>query len=224
VERSNHSEAKKSIAPFIPGALDDAGLPKTDFRVFCHIRRREDIGNGCYASSETIARTCKIHRDSVYASVKRLLARNFISQERRQGQTTIYRTRRIADWLPVGKQGARETDGRPSDAYGGRSEIRDDHPSEKEGHKGNPSEGNPYKAVNLTALSLATENEMMERIRRHIPHDQMQSETGGMIRTLLRQNPSKFRRVIDDNEAALREGKPIRNLAGYFIDTWKRFQ
>ena len=196
------SERKNTITAFIPGALDDAGLSKTDFRVWCHIRRREDRGNGCYASSESIAATCKIHRDSVYAAIKRLLARNFISNESRTGQTTIYRTRPIADWLPVGKQGTGEKEGHPLNADTGRRKTRDDHPSENKGHKGNPSEGNPLKASTVPAL----ERELMEKAA-EIFGESVMSEHGGLIRNLIREDAATVDSALAETKCLMREGR-----------------
>ena len=49
------------------------------------------------------------------------------------------------------------------------------------------------------------------------------AEHGGWFRTVARQNPSKFERVMADLESAIREGEDIQNPGGYFRKLWGLF-
>jgi hypothetical protein len=100
-------------------------------------------------------------------------------------------------------------------------------PSEAVSSTSNPIKNNESskrtKALNdKCAGAAARENELMRRARKFMGEEGM-AKSGGMYRTLIRQNAGKFDRVLAQCELDAREGKDIRNRGGYFMDLWKRF-
>jgi hypothetical protein len=82
-------------------------------------------------------------------------------------------------------------------------------------------EKHPHKAFNLNALSRKREQELWQRITEVIPDH---PKNGGMYRTLMRQKPGKFERVLADTENAVKEGRVRKTPGAYFMDTWKWFR
>ena len=74
-------------APFIPAWLDDFGLTPIQFRVYCHICRRDP----CFASLDAIAKTCKIYRRTAQRAIKDLLALKLVEKQFRFGSTSVIR-------------------------------------------------------------------------------------------------------------------------------------
>jgi hypothetical protein len=89
--------AKATQACFIHSALDERGLPASDFRVFATVARR---GN-CYASIATLARTCLLSQNTVRKSLRTLAEQRMISATQRTGQSTIYNAEPVEKWAPL---------------------------------------------------------------------------------------------------------------------------
>ncbi len=67
--------------PFIPTWLDDAGLSQAEFRLYCHLCRRADNRTGiAWPDADSIAVACKMARNTVWASLRRLEERGLIER------------------------------------------------------------------------------------------------------------------------------------------------
>ena len=74
-------------ALFIHAAVDDAMLSTAQFRVLCHVSRRGE----CYACVRRMAKTCRLHADTVRKALKELVKLGWLSPPKyRTGQTTVY--------------------------------------------------------------------------------------------------------------------------------------
>jgi len=223
--------------PFIPGEIDDLGLTPQEFRVLGHVARRAGQNSVCYAGVATMAKTCRIHPDTIRKALKFLVGRGLIFARMRQGRTTEYFFH-----PPEKKGGVANTPRKPKEEN--PPKPRENHPPESKGDKGIPIKGSPLKAFplneNENALSAAFEK-MRAEIRKPVPPDSRSPvDFNAEIRErleriipdwrkhhfslLYRQNPQKFERVLADVECQVREGKKLRNPGGYFTDTWQRFK
>lgn len=139
------TESKKDFSTcFIHSVLDDYGLTQAQFRVFCRIARRGE----CNESAPNIARGCKMNQDTVWDAISFLEAHCLITRKHRPGHTSILTINPVSQWAtPGGKQGVTEKRGHPRNSATGYPKTGDTHPAENEGHKGNPSEGNPNKGI-----------------------------------------------------------------------------
>ncbi|MBX3733555.1 MAG: MarR family transcriptional regulator [Verrucomicrobiae bacterium] len=97
---------------FIHSRLDEAGLNPGQFRVLCHILRRDK----CLASVLTISQVCQMHKDTVWRALRVLEARRMINRTRRQGSTTVFTVADPDIWTsePTGNGGVPENEGHPS--------------------------------------------------------------------------------------------------------------
>ncbi|MGC4015899.1 MAG: helix-turn-helix domain-containing protein [Luteolibacter sp.] len=153
--KSNNTPS--SIQPFILSALDDLGLGCHEFRVYCHLWRRHGNGSGggAFPSAKQIARTCRIHADTIWHILARLEKKGLIRRETRfndhGGQTS---NRYIPVPLP-------ETKGCPPPGNeGGAPWEKEGYPPLEnrgcplpgnEGHEGIPSKDIPLKEIPLRA-------------------------------------------------------------------------
>ena len=80
--------------PFIPAALDDAGLTPAQFRVLCRISRR----GICNEAVPNIAAGCGLCENTVWRALKDLLALQMIARESRHGQTSFYSVAPLESW------------------------------------------------------------------------------------------------------------------------------
>lgn len=71
--------------PFIPAWLDDIGLSKSEFRVYCRICRRAGKSGWCYEGSKAIAQTCEMNVNTVRKSIKDLEQKGLILVDRAKG-------------------------------------------------------------------------------------------------------------------------------------------
>jgi hypothetical protein len=71
---------------FVHSDVDDAGLDASEFRVVCHLYRRQNTQREGYAwpGKKSIARTCRLNEKTVERVLKSLVARNVISEDRSQ--------------------------------------------------------------------------------------------------------------------------------------------
>jgi hypothetical protein len=124
---------EQSHNPFIPSELDESGLPANQFRVLCHLWRRGET----YSNAATIAKTCRLKRNTVFEVLADLESAGFIRRNRRPGQTTLIQP------VPFGDTG-RKANPSPSGIQGAsRSGIR--HPSPSGIHKGTPTKETPLR-------------------------------------------------------------------------------
>jgi hypothetical protein len=87
--------------PFIPRALDDAGLDVYAFRVFCRILRRAGDGRGaCYESLPRMAAALGIWRLTVRRAVRDLAERGMVRVESRPGRTGLLTPLPPEGWRP----------------------------------------------------------------------------------------------------------------------------
>lgn len=131
---------------FIHSRLDDYGLTPPQFRVYAHIARRASSG-AAWPSITNIARICKLHPQTVRRALRVLVQHRLITREPRSGTTPIYRLTPASQWQPPlninGTPSASDTP--TSDSESTPAKRIQSHPSETDGVKGNPSEGNPVK-------------------------------------------------------------------------------
>lgn len=84
---------KKFNSPMVVIAqLDEAGLTASEFRVLAHICRRSgDHSNGrkCDAGISSISGFCRLNEDTVRKSIRTLIAKGWVTESRRPGQTAI---------------------------------------------------------------------------------------------------------------------------------------
>lgn len=114
--------------PFIPAALDDAGLSPRAFRLYCHLCRR---GAG-WGSVENMARVCAMNRKTILAALAELMAAGLALRESRPGRTSVYRP------LPVHAM-AGDGEEHPAPKTGHHpAQKADRHPVRKTDHEGYP--------------------------------------------------------------------------------------
>jgi hypothetical protein len=129
-------------APFISSWLDDASLSPTAFRVLCHLWRRRHARTGqCNPSADSIAKTCRIKRKSVWTALREAEAKGFLTRNklgfRASNSYTLLVPPTGAQCGPVGaSQPVPQTDLQPV-PYGPL--------------QGSPSEGSPIIATGSAA-------------------------------------------------------------------------
>ncbi len=86
---------------YIPSWLDDYPLKLAEFRVFCRISRRQGKGDkGCFESIPSIAKGCFMNPKTVRSAVCFLEAARVISVEKRDGQSSVFKTNPYSSWVP----------------------------------------------------------------------------------------------------------------------------
>lgn len=83
--------SSKSSPAFIPAWLDDYGLSGPEFRVYCHLSRREGT-DPAYGSVPNIAKVCRLDPRTVRSCLVTLEAEKLIEKRPRPGRTSLYRT------------------------------------------------------------------------------------------------------------------------------------
>lgn len=143
---------------FIHSSLDDAGLTPQEFRLFAHLSRRAGSGEA-WASAASMASACRMHQDTVWASLNELERRNMVIRQARPGKTTLIRLTKPSDWNlnPPGFEG------HPSKAPTGNGGTPPTPPNRVaptglEGHEGNPlrvsKESHPLSESDREALEI----------------------------------------------------------------------
>jgi hypothetical protein len=79
--------------------LDDLGLTKAEFRIFCHILRRAGSGSVCNAGVRSMARVTRTHPVYVRWIVRHLLKRKLILRTIRPGHTNVLEPAPKYEWL-----------------------------------------------------------------------------------------------------------------------------
>lgn len=142
-----HHDHSEMNALFIHSAIDDAGLSVHEFRLVCHLARRSGKGDA-FPSAETMAKVCRMKRDTVFSALKVLAERNIVTLKRRKGQSSLYIINKPSQWKePVPRNGAAPN--------GGASPETGLHPSPETGLPPAPNggtlriypEGNTHKVI-----------------------------------------------------------------------------
>jgi len=87
---------------FIHGSLDDYGLSKSEFRVYCHLARRAGEGSA-WPSVSTISKVCRLETKTVKRTLKDLVEYRLIGKQKRVGQTSVFKLLPIESWQPSPK-------------------------------------------------------------------------------------------------------------------------
>lgn len=132
-------------SPFIPVWLDEFDLKPVQFRVLCHLWRRAGKNGRCFPSAPVIAASCRINRDTVWATLTALEeAGLLVKMKKRFGTANSYLLK-----VPIGgnegpiespqsakkKSQSAETDGFQSAETKGRQSA------ETDGRKGSKGKG-----------------------------------------------------------------------------------
>lgn len=124
---------------FIPAKLDDFKLTPIEFRLFCHIARRDDSSDHCWESVPNMAKWCGINKLTAWKALKALEGFKLVVKARRFGRTAIFVVNDSDLWSPGRK------------TYPGRDLVRHvdekvtHHVDEKPTHKGYPSKAIPLR-------------------------------------------------------------------------------
>ena len=127
--------------PFIPAWLDDFGFTPVEFRVVCRVLRRQDGftgGDSCWQSYPIMAGELRMHRDTLQATIRRLIEWGVLARQQRSGKTSLLRLAPPENWTrpsPLNQPALKTTGvniGRtPPGNEGG-------HPPESKGYEGSP--------------------------------------------------------------------------------------
>jgi len=140
---------------FVHSKVDDAGLDASEFRVVCHLYRRQNTEREGYAwpGKKSIARTCRLNEKTVERVLKSLVAKNVISEDRsqtHQGAGVFRKVNHPDCWL---KSPHTETDPRAQNGVGVKEapepEVNEaphgvpNQAPQRVSIEGDPFEGNP---------------------------------------------------------------------------------
>ena len=148
-----HHDQSEMNTLFIHSAIDDAGLSVHEFRLVCHLARRTGKGEA-FPSAESMAKVCRMKRDTVFAALKGLAERNIVTLKRRKGQSSVYTINKPSRWKePVPRNGATPKGGASPETGLHQSPETGLPPAPNGGtlrisHEGNPSEGDPINPPN----------------------------------------------------------------------------
>jgi hypothetical protein len=171
--RDQKTEAMENLPPkprpvnsFISASIDELRLSPTQFRVYCHILRRERL----FAKPETTAQVCCISMDTLWVVLRDLEQFRMI-RRRKTSTTSEFTPTDPSDWdlaaiksrprrkrPATGKKGVPETAGCPSQPATGNERAGDNgnEGAAAAGNKGAESispEGNPLKLIQDTPAS-----------------------------------------------------------------------
>lgn len=138
-----HQDQSEFNVLYVHSEIDDYGLTAQEFRVYAHLARRAGK-NGAWPAVDSMARNCRLNRDTVYQCLKRLKELNLVRGSKRPGSTTIYVLTPRSQWKP-NSEGVSEKEGYPLVSDTPYRKVRDTQVSESKGYEGNPSEGTPLK-------------------------------------------------------------------------------
>lgn len=144
---------------FVSAALDELGLSASAFRVYANLARRADKDTRCcYPARGNIAQICRLHRDTVDACLKELLARGMVVKKRKFGHVSTYRIMERNEWCEViGKKGLTPKSRLLESKGQELTESEGQDLPETKGHKGNPGrvskEGHTKKVAMMVSSS-----------------------------------------------------------------------
>jgi hypothetical protein len=79
--------------------LDDLGLTKAEFRIFCHVCRRAGSRGACTDKIRTLAKVTRTHPDWARWVIQKLVERKLLVRTRRPGETNILEPCAKLEWL-----------------------------------------------------------------------------------------------------------------------------
>jgi cell division protein FtsB len=170
---------------FIHSQLDDYGLKPSEFRVYCHVARRDGI-EGAWSSVANMARVCRLHPQTVRKALRTLTEHRLLEREVRHGETTVYRVTPLLTWQPPNRidEKPAETDTPVSVSESTPAKPIPGHPCETNAVKGAPLEGNPEKERIHTQRAdnlPSSENEAVKTAKlESIPEDFARAEYNRM--------------------------------------------
>ena len=93
-------------ALFVHSMIDDFKLSAAEFRIFCHLHRRQNRKTGtAWPSVDAMAQTCRLAKRTVIAAIQHLERHNMLDVIRRKGAKTQYAVKdRLADtknWMAM---------------------------------------------------------------------------------------------------------------------------
>ncbi|MCC7519176.1 MAG: helix-turn-helix domain-containing protein [Verrucomicrobiae bacterium] len=142
----SHGESAFNIL-FIRAELDDYVLIPTEFRLYAHLARRAGV-DGAWPAVKSMARTCRMHEDTVRRCLRRLKELNMVKAQVRPGTTTLYILTPLSDWKPASSgDHPSEDKGAPFLSEGTPPKIKEG--GTPKGSQGKEShEGTPWKVKN----------------------------------------------------------------------------
>lgn len=146
----------KGCLLFVHSDLDDYGLTPTQFRIYAHLRRRAGRGGVAFAGVRSMARICRVNKDTAMQATIDLEALGFVRVEKKHGATNHYSLTRPSEWT-VRKQGTLAI-GLLSETRGHTVRKQGTPTVRNEGTKGNPTlkvilKGNPTLPENGSVTS-----------------------------------------------------------------------
>ena len=87
---------------FVHSKIDEYPLTLEQFRVYCHITRR-DGKNGAWPAIVNIAAACHIHKDTARRCLQALVQYNLLSvtDKSKEGKANVYRLTDADSWMPA---------------------------------------------------------------------------------------------------------------------------
>lgn len=135
----------RDAGAFITAALDDFGLDPYAFRLYARIVRRAGTKQGCFESIDSMAKACRVNRDTVYKALKLLVEHRLIEKEPHIGRPSSYFLTPPSEWIPLADPSQiRDTEPIPNSGHH-LSQIRDT-PIPKTGYPPIPNLG--HKGIN----------------------------------------------------------------------------
>jgi len=171
---------------FIHSQLDDYGLKPSEFRVYCHITRR-DGNEGAWSSVAKMARVCRLHPQTVRRVLRTLTEHRLLEREVRHGETTVYRVTPLLAWQPPNRidEKPAETDTPVSVSESTPAKPIPGPPCETNAVKGAPLEGNPEKerihTPRADILPSSEEEAVVAAKQESIPEDFARAEYNRMV-------------------------------------------
>lgn len=188
---------------FVHSALDDAELSPVDFRIYCHLSRRAGSGTA-FPAAESIAKVCKINRDTVWASLARLEARGMVERVNRQGTSNVYLLTKPSKWKPSGKEGV--------------AERRGLHPAETKGLPPSGKEG----PLRISPLSKSKEGNPLCSFSK--PNEHALPDQEALEEEFPDIDIGALARAHSQAEDDLAKGKRITNLTAYIVGLARKIE
>lgn len=84
---------------FIHSKLDEVGLTPPQFRIYAHLSRRAHSKGKAWPGVDSMAKVCRMHKETVIDCIRQLEERNMILCDRKPGKSTIYRLTAPSKWV-----------------------------------------------------------------------------------------------------------------------------
>jgi hypothetical protein len=132
----------------VPAKIDDLGLTPHSFRVYAHLCRRASGARKCYPSVKSIARVCRINKDTVWKALKELEKIGLIKRTKGNRNSNLYLLFELSSvGLKEGVITLAETSGHDLEETKGElvAETKGSQLAESEGCKGYPKKDVPLR-------------------------------------------------------------------------------